>query len=102
MKKRRFNFMAILILATVLAASPSVAAKKDTLMIGFSDVFATLDHYQSTLRATIQLGYMVWDSLVTRNPDTGEINPGLARCWNTLGAATWEFKLQPGVHFNTG
>ena len=49
--------------------------------MAFNDVFSTLDDYQSTMRATIQLGYMVWDSLVTRNPDTGEIIPGLARSW---------------------
>ncbi len=102
MRKRRFGFMAILTLATVLVASPSVAAKKDTLTIGFSDVFATLDHYQSTMRATIQLGYMVWDSLVTRNPDTGEIIPGLARSWKIINPTTWEFKLQPGVKFHNG
>jgi peptide/nickel transport system substrate-binding protein len=82
--------------------SPSQAAKKDTLVIGFSDLFSTLDHYQSTLRATIQLGYMVWDSLVTRNPDTGEINPGLARSWKIINPTTWEFKLQPGVKFHNG
>ena len=102
MRRKRFNFMTVFILAIVFVASPSLAAKKDTLTIGFSDVFATLDHYQSTLRATIQLGYMVWDPLVTRNPDTGEINPGLARSWKTIDATTWEFKLQPGVKFHNG
>jgi len=90
MKSGRFIFVAILILAILWATVPSLAAQKDTLMVGFSDVFATLDHYQSTLRAT--LGYRVWDSLVTRNPDTGEIIPGLARSCKMIDSVTWEFK----------
>ncbi len=102
MRKGRFVYMAVFMMAILLTAVPSQAAKKDTLVIGFSDVFSTLDHYQSTLRVTIQLGYMVWDSLVTRNPDTGEINPGLARSWKIINPTTWEFKMQPGVKFHNG
>jgi hypothetical protein len=67
MRKGSFMMMGILLLCVLLTASATEAAKKDTLVVGFSDVFSTLDHYQSTLRGTIQLGYMVWDSLVTRN-----------------------------------
>ena len=95
MRKGRFDFMAVFMMAILLTAVPSPAAKKDTLVVAFNDVVATLDHYQSTMRTTIQLGYMVWDSLVTRNPDTGEIIPGLARSWKMVDPLTWEFKLQP-------
>ena len=100
--KRGGIFFLVLVGAVLLTAFPSPAAKKDTLVIGFNDVFSTLDHYQSTLRATIQLGYMVWDSLVTRNPDTGELIPGLARSWKVVNPTTWEFKMQPGVKFHNG
>jgi peptide/nickel transport system substrate-binding protein len=100
--RRGVSIFVVFILAILLTTVPSQAAKKDALVIGFADVFATLDHYQSTMRATIQLGYMVWDSLVTRNPDTGEIVPGLARSWKMIDPLTWEFKLQPGVKFHNG
>jgi peptide/nickel transport system substrate-binding protein len=102
MKKGRFLILGVFMLSALLAASPAPAAQKDTLVIGFYDVFSTLDHYQSTLRATIQLGYMIWDSLVTRNPDTGQILPGLARSWKMVNPTTWEFKMQPGVKFHNG
>ena len=102
MRRGSIIFLFILILAIPLSAFPSLAASKDTLKVAFYDVFATLDHYQSTMRTTIQLGYMVWDSLVTRNPDTGEIIPGLARSWKMIDPLTWEFKLQPGVKFHNG
>jgi len=91
-----------LLLALLLTVSPAAAAEKDTLKVGFASKFSTLDHYQSTLRVTIQFGYMVWDSLVTRNPDTGAINPGLARSWKIIDPTTWEFKLEPGVKFHNG
>ena len=101
MRRGVFIFL-VLILAILLTGFPSQAAKKDTLVIGFNDVFSTLDHYQSTMRATIQVGYMVWDFLVIRNPDTGEIILGLARSWKVIDPLTWEFKLQPGVKFHNG
>lgn len=88
MKKGRFMIMGLLSLSILLAVSPLQAEKKDTLVIGCSDVFSTLDHYQSILRATIQLSYMVWDSLITPNPDTGEIVPGLARSWKVINPTT--------------
>jgi peptide/nickel transport system substrate-binding protein len=102
MRKGRIVFMTVFIMAILLIAVSAPAAKKDTLVVAFNDVVATLDHYQSTMRTTIQLGYMVWDSLVTRNPDTGEIIPGLARSWKMIDPLTWEFKLQPGVKFHNG
>jgi len=45
---------------------------------------------------------MVFDSLVTRNPDTGRILPGLARSWKNIDPVTWEFKIQLGVKFHNG
>ena len=102
MRKYRIIVATLFLLSIILAAFPASAAKKDTLRIGFQERFSTLDHYQSTLRVTIQLGYMIWDSLVTRNPDTGEILPGLARSWRIVDPTTWEFKIQPGVKFHNG
>jgi len=102
MKRSTVGVSVILILVIVLTAFPSFAKKKDTLVVGQYERLTTLDHYQSTLRSTIQIGYMVWDALVTRNPDTGEIIPGLARSWKTIDPVTWEFKIQPGVKFHNG
>jgi peptide/nickel transport system substrate-binding protein len=102
MKKRTFRLTVILVLMTMLAAWPAAAEKSDTLRVGQYERFTTLDHYQSTLRSTIQLGYMIWDALVTRNPETGEIIPGLARSWKVIDPTTWEFTLQPGVKFHNG
>ena len=102
MKVRKWSFLTTLLLVFVLATMPALAAKKDTLKIGFPTKFSTLDNYQSSLRVSIQFGYMVFDSLVTRDPDTGKILPGLARSWKNIDPTTWEFKIQPGVKFHNG
>ena len=91
-----------MLLVFVFTVMPASAAKKDTFVIGWNTKFSTLDNYKSSLRVSIQFGYMVFDSLVTRDPDTGKILPGLARSWKNIDPVTWEFKIQPGVKFHNG
>ena len=102
MKVRKWSLSVTLLLVFVFTVMPASAAKKDTFVIGWNTKFSTLDNYKSSLRVSIQFGYMVFDSLVTRDPDTGEILPGLARSWKNIDPVTWEFKIQPGVKFHNG
>ena len=102
MKLSKFTGFLLIFMILTLVLAPAAMAKKDTLKIGFATKFSTLDHYKSTLRVTIQFGYMVWDPLVTRDPDTGKIYPGAAKSWKTINPTTWEFKLQPGIKFHNG
>ena len=102
MKVRKWSLSVILLLVFVFTVMPASAAKKDTFVIGWNTKFSTLDNYKSSLRVSIQFGYMVFDSLVTRDPDTGKILPGLARSWKNIDPVTWEFKIQPGVKFHNG
>ena len=102
MKMKRLSILVILAAAVLLVAFPSLAAKKNTLTVGFYTKFGTLDYYKTSTRVSIQFGYMVWDSLVVRDAETGKIYPGLARSWKIINPTTWEFKLQPGVKFHNG
>ena len=99
---KKLTILAIAVLVVALTAVPAPAAKKDTLRVGLNTKFATLDQYQTSQRVNIQIGYMIWDTLVTRDPDTGRIYPGVARSWKNIDPVTWEFKLQPGVKFHNG
>ena len=56
MTKGRFMILGVLVISILLAASPASAAKKDTLVVGFGDVFSTLDHYQSTHQGVLFSG----------------------------------------------
>jgi len=44
----------------------------------------------------------MWDPLVQRDAETGEIQPHLAQSWKAVDPVTWEFKLAPGVKFHNG
>lgn len=44
----------------------------------------------------------LFDTLVSRDPRTGQFQPGLATSWNAPDAQTWVFTLRPGVHFHDG
>ncbi len=44
----------------------------------------------------------VYEVLVTRDPDTGELAPELAESWEQVDEYTWRFKLREGVTFGDG
>jgi len=87
---------------TLAGISSASAVDKTTLRYGIPTKFASLDQYKSTQRITIQIGYLIWDPLVTRDPDSGKISPHLAQSWKNISPTTWEFKLVPGVKFHNG
>jgi len=95
-------FIAVSILLTLAGINSALAVDKTTLRYGIPTKFASMDQYKSTQRITIQMGYLMWDPLVTRDPDSGKINPHLAKSWRNIDATTWEFKLVPGVKFHNG
>ena len=84
-----------------LLLSPASAAK-DSITVAFSTKFTTLDGYQTTQRANINIGYLMWDPLLERDPDDGTLHPHLVTSWKNLDPKTWEFKLRPGVKFHNG
>ncbi len=103
MKTRTFFILVDLVMLLVLAGvNSSLAVDKTTLRYGIPTKFASLDQYKSTQRITIQMEYLIWDPLVTRDPDSGKINPHLAQSWANIDSTTWEFKLVPGVKFHSG
>jgi peptide/nickel transport system substrate-binding protein len=94
----------MVVMAAVALAAPSagLAKDKDTLVVAFPTKFGSMDQYQSTQRITINIGYLMWDPLVQRDPKTGEIEPHLAESWKVIDDTTWEFKLVEGVKFHNG
>jgi len=88
--------------AVLLIVVPAQAAKKDTLVAAFPTKFGSMDQYKSTQRISINIGYLMWDPLVLRDPATGQIKPHLAKSWKVIDPTTWEFNLVPGVKFHNG
>ncbi|MCP5155783.1 MAG: hypothetical protein H6983_16560 [Ectothiorhodospiraceae bacterium] len=95
----------VLTLASALAIGAPLGAAhaaRDSMNIAFYDKFHTMEPFQTSARQAIQLGYMIYDSILLRNPATGELIPHLATEWRSVDDLTWEFKLRDGVKFHNG
>lgn len=57
---------------------------------------------QSVEEATAVVSSHLFDTLVARDPASGELVPRLALSWQPLDELTWEFKLREGVTFHDG
>lgn len=100
-------------LATLIAARPQVVAAQATpsgeppageLTIVLPRSLESLDPHgaHSVEEATAVVLSMVLDTLVTRDPDTGELLPSLATSWEATDDTTWQFSLREGVMFHDG
>lgn len=59
-------------------------------------------YYNFHREAMILNGQLVWDTLIYRNPDSGEYEPLLATSWKWLDDVTLEFELRDDVKFHDG
>jgi peptide/nickel transport system substrate-binding protein len=62
-----------------------------------------IDPYANTSREAIIInGQLVWDTLIWRDPDSGNYKPLLATEWKWLDDTTLEFKLRTDVKWQNG
>src|SRR5680860_1885561 len=89
-----------LALATSLsfaAGTPAMAGKEDnTLNVAFASEPEPLDTYKIAGRQGLILARHIYDGLLYKNLDTGEIVPALAESWEFTGPLTMEFTLRKG------
>ncbi len=91
------------VLASVLAATPGGAAKRDnSLRVASYQVLDIVDPYFNTSLIGIILGHQIWDTLIYRDPTTGEYKGQLATAWRQLDDKTIELDLRKGVTFHNG
>jgi peptide/nickel transport system substrate-binding protein len=83
-----------------MLATPAGAS--ETLVYGHQSKIDTLDHYKTSSSISWTLGYLMWDSLVERDPKTNKIVPGAAKSWKIINDTTWEFTLHDGIKFHNG
>ncbi|MSO53973.1 MAG: ABC transporter substrate-binding protein [Rhodospirillales bacterium] len=92
-------------LATFTLAPDSAQAQKsaDTLRVGFSFPFDTIDAYYTGLREVkLVIGEMAFDTLVGRDPKTFKDVPLLATSWRWIDDLTLEMDLRQGVKWHDG
>ncbi len=86
------------------SARPAARAPQGELKIGLAAKLTTLDPHgaQSVDRETHSAMQHVFDTLVKRDPKTGNIVPHLASAWTNPDPTTWQFTLRDGVKFHDG
>src|SRR5262245_45790199 len=104
MKFTRINLMVGLLIAAALAfATPAAAGKRDnTVRFAEETALDNADPYFNSNRMGVILSQQVWDTLIYRDPKSGEYKGLLATSWKWIDDRTLEFELRRGVKFHNG
>jgi peptide/nickel transport system substrate-binding protein len=93
----------MLLLILLLLAGPAFGQPaQDTLRISWRDPVTDIDPYHNSLRNGLVLSQLVWDGLISRDPQTLALKPLLAQSWKQVDDTTIEFELRPGITFHNG
>ena len=101
---KRLRLLTQLALGSILTSltATSAFAGGDSINVAVYTKFATMEPFQTSARQMIQIGYLMWDPLVLREPDTGKVIPHVATSWKQVDELTWEFKIRDDVTFHNG
>ena len=92
--------------ALVLSASvvaPALADKKgNSVRFLYDQVVENVDPFMNNVRIGVIIGQQVWDTLIYRDPKSGEYKGQLATAWKWVDDKTLEVELRKGVKFHNG
>lgn len=87
----------------LLVALPAFGQQADNAVrFAYGQALENPNPYFTTLRLGVILGRNVWDTLITRDPESGEFAPLLATQWSWIDETTLEMTLREGVSFHDG
>lgn len=92
-------------LALVACTSISVAhagKANDTLVYASDNEVENVSPYHNNMREGVILANMAWDTLIYRDPKTGEFKPQLATAWKWDSPTAINMTLRQGVTFHNG
>src|SRR5258707_6173870 len=94
---------ALVLSSIVVSGGPAEAGKSnDTLNIALPKAIENYDQYFNTAREGIVFARLVWDTLLDRDPQSGEYKPLLAKSFRWADPLTLEFELREGIVFHDG
>src|SRR5262245_14857949 len=98
---RLFCSIAAGLLATGVMITPALAGKVDnSVRIATQRTIANIDPYYNQTSSARSIADAVWDTLIYRDPETGEYEGNLATDWRWVDDKTLELDLRQGVRFH--
>jgi peptide/nickel transport system substrate-binding protein len=92
-----------LVASIVLAGAPAKADKaQNSVRFAYDQAPESVDPFFNNVRIGVIIGQHVWDTLVYRDPKTGEYKGQLSTAWRQVDDKTIEFDLRKGVKFHNG
>lgn len=91
-----------LLAASGLAGTPAIAQSRDITIVLQEEPFSVEPCDANTSIIGKVLKQNIVETLVDRNPATGEITPRLATSWEHPDDLTWLFHIREGVKFHDG
>jgi peptide/nickel transport system substrate-binding protein len=88
----------------MLTGAPAALADKasNTIRFAYDQAPESIDPFFNNVRIGVIIGQHVWDTLVYRDPVSGEYKGQLATGWRRVDDKTLEFDLRQGVKFHDG
>jgi peptide/nickel transport system substrate-binding protein len=103
MNKKILAALAFAAGAVCIAPQVAMAGKSnDTLTWATASEVDTIDLYYQNLREVVIMAHQMCDTLMHRDPRSGEYKPLLAESFKWIDDKTLEFKLRHGVKFHNG
>jgi peptide/nickel transport system substrate-binding protein len=89
---------------TLAAGLTGAMAQKSANAIRFAydQVPENIDPFFNNVRIGVIIGQHVWDTLIYRDPTSGEYKGQLATSWTWVDDKTLEFELRQGIKFHNG
>lgn len=100
----RLTILSSMFVCTLTALSNSVFANKadDTLVYASNVEPENVSPYHNNVREGVILSHLAWDTLLYRDPKTGEYKPELATSWKWEDDTHLLLMLRKGVKFQNG
>ncbi|MCW5260680.1 ABC transporter substrate-binding protein [Verminephrobacter eiseniae] len=95
--------MACCALLPAFVPAPALAGKaNDTLVYASDSEAPNISQYHNNVREGVILAHLIWDTLVWRDPRTGDYKPQLASAWKWESPTALVMDLRQGVQFQNG
>jgi peptide/nickel transport system substrate-binding protein len=83
--------------------APAVADRSNnTVVFAHVNILESADVYFNTVSSGNILAFQIWDTLIYRDPVSGDYKPSLATSWRWADETTLELDLRRGVKFHNG